>query len=197
MRTTTISGKQSTLTSWFAMLSIGGAIVLGACSKDEEPADTAATATAAVEEPKPEEKADEEAKAEEKDEAKEDEAEEKDEDGKAEAADAKDEAKAEEGAEEDKKAEAPKSDTKATPKDDKKEEAGYTGPKPCKKTKFAFGSVKSACNKGGQDAAKSLMKTYTKKGKDKGFKWKCSTCHSDTKSYANKPNAVSELKKIF
>ena len=88
--------------------------------------------------------------------------------------------------------------TPDTPKADKpKEEAQYSGPNPCKKTKFAFGSVKTACQTGGQGAAKELMKTYTKRGKDKGLKWKCSTCHSSTKTYENKPNAVSELKKIF
>ena len=69
----------------------------------------------------------------------------------------------------------------------------FTGT-PCRQKAFKFSAVRSACQKGGVKQAKSLMKYWTKKAKEKtGKRYKCSACHSSTKTYVNKPNAASDL----
>ena len=74
------------------------------------------------------------------------------------------------------------------------EPAGYSGDSPCKTTNFRFSAVKSACSKGGQPAAKQLMKQVVSKAKAAGENMKCTTCHSSVKTYALKSTAVRELK---
>jgi hypothetical protein len=69
--------------------------------------------------------------------------------------------------------------------------------KPCLAKSFEFSAVKSACEKGGVPKAKALMKGWTKKAKDKGEEYKCTTCHDNQRTYTNKPNATSELRKLL
>ncbi len=91
------------------------------------------------------------------------------------------------------KAPAPKAPApKAAPK-----EAPKKVDQPCRAKSFKFGSVKSACEKGGIPRAKSMMKSLVQQAKDKGKKYKCSSCHTSQKTYENKPNAVSELRKLM
>ncbi len=97
----------------------------------------------------------------------------------------------------DTKAPAPAPAKGSAPKPEPKKEATYTGDKPCLAKSFKFGSVKSACNKGGQPQAKAMMKTLVKRGKDKGQNFKCTSCHSNQKTYDNKPNAVADLRKLL
>lgn len=170
------------------------AAAFAACDKKEEPApEPAATHTAAVVEEKPVATAEPEPTQAEPSEVEGDEKEElaaadKPSEGADKAADPKTEKKP------DPKTDAP---SKAEPAPKEEATGGYKGPNPCVKTTFAFGAVKSACAKGGAAAAKDLMKGYVKRGKDQGKNWKCSTCHTDTKTYPNKPNAVADLKSIF
>ncbi len=42
-----------------------------------------------------------------------------------------------------------------------------------------------------------MMKSLVQQAKDKGKKYKCSSCHTSQKTYENKPNAVSELRKLM
>lgn len=66
-------------------------------------------------------------------------------------------------------------------------------PKPCSgKAKMA--QVKKACEKGGIPEAKKLMKGWTKKMKADDGKTNCKSCHTELKTYENKPNAVKDLK---
>lgn len=75
--------------------------------------------------------------------------------------------------------------------------AAPTIDKPCLATSFKFGAVKSACAKGGVPSAKSLMKTWTNKAKDKGATYKCATCHDNQRTYTNKANADADLRKLL
>lgn len=69
----------------------------------------------------------------------------------------------------------------------------FTGT-PCRQTSFKFAAVRSACQTGGVTKAKNLMKFWTKKAKEKtGKRYKCSACHSSTKTYANKPTGAADL----
>lgn len=177
-------------------LAVGASIAI-ACEdkKPAEPEPTASAEPAAKEEAPKEEEKPEEPKEEEKAEVDAGAAEEKDE-------------KAEAKGEETKKApaktasaKAPAKAAAAKPTEAKKEEEkkpevpAYSGPNPCKRTSFAFGSVRSACQRGGQKAAKDLMRVVVKKARDGGEKMKCTSCHTDTKSYANTPNAVADFRK--
>jgi hypothetical protein len=74
--------------------------------------------------------------------------------------------------------------------------AGYTGPDPCRATSFKFAAVRKACNEGGVKKAKSLMKGIVKRAKDDGKEVKCSSCHDDTKTYTQKPNAVEDMRAL-
>jgi hypothetical protein len=78
----------------------------------------------------------------------------------------------------------------------KEEPKGYTGDKPCRSKDFKFSSVRNACNKGGVDQAKSLMKGMVKRAKDDGKSIKCSSCHDSTKTYTLKPNAVEDMRAL-
>lgn len=73
---------------------------------------------------------------------------------------------------------------------------GYTGDKPCLAKTFKFASVRNACNKGGVDQAKSLMKGIVKRAKDDGKSIKCASCHDNTKTYTLKPNAVEDMRAL-
>lgn len=73
----------------------------------------------------------------------------------------------------------------------------YTGDQPCRAKSFQFSSVKTACQKGGVPRAKELMKSMVKKAKDRGENVKCSSCHTNQKTYENKPNAVADLRKLL
>ncbi len=68
---------------------------------------------------------------------------------------------------------------------------------PCRAKSFKFGSVKSACEKGGVPQAKAMMKSLVKQGKAKDVNYKCSSCHTNQKTYENKPNAVADLRKLM
>jgi hypothetical protein len=67
--------------------------------------------------------------------------------------------------------------------------------KPCAAKKFDTKEVEAACKKGGQKAAKAMMKDVVKKAKAAGEKMKCETCHKDLKAYDLTPNALEDLKK--
>lgn len=70
--------------------------------------------------------------------------------------------------------------------------------KPCVgKNTASFPGLKAACDKGGFKEARKYMKGIEKKLKKKGEKFKCKDCHTDTKTYPNKPNAVEDLKKVM
>lgn len=73
--------------------------------------------------------------------------------------------------------------------------ANADDPKPCLTKSFKTKQVEAACKKGGQKAAKDLMKTAVKKAKAAGESVKCSTCHEDLKSFDLKNGAVDGLKK--
>ena len=68
-------------------------------------------------------------------------------------------------------------------------------PEPCTTKKFNFKDVEKACKAGGRKAAKKFMKDIVKKAKAAGEKIKCTSCHNDTKSYANTPTAVADFRK--
>lgn len=76
-------------------------------------------------------------------------------------------------------------------------QASADGPKPCKATKFDFPQVKAACDAGGVDAAKKLMKSVVDKAKAAGKEVNCNACHKDLKEYALTPNAVADLKPLM
>jgi hypothetical protein len=69
--------------------------------------------------------------------------------------------------------------------------------KPCLAKSFEFSSVKAACEKGGVPKAKALMKTWTKKAKEKGEDYKCTSCHDNQRTYSNKPGADADLRKLL
>lgn len=78
------------------------------------------------------------------------------------------------------------------------EEAPATGiEKPCLADSFKFSAVKAACAKGGVPKAKSLMKAWTNKAKEKGETYKCATCHDNQRTYTNKSNADADLRKLL
>ncbi len=69
--------------------------------------------------------------------------------------------------------------------------------KPCLATQFTFPAVQTACKKGGVPKAKSLMKAWTNKAKEKGESYKCAACHDNQRTYTNKPNADEDLRKLL
>ena len=74
---------------------------------------------------------------------------------------------------------------------------------PCQ-GKQAVPSVKAACKKGGQKAAKKMMKKWVKKVKKakkaaatEGFKLTCKTCHSSMKgAFPLKAEGMSKFKEL-
>jgi hypothetical protein len=91
---------------------------------------------------------------------------------------------------------APAAAAAATPKDAPAAAAAALD-KPCLGKSFEFGAVKAACEKGGVPQAKSLMKSWVKKAKDKGEEYKCTTCHDNQRTYSNKSNAAADLRKLL
>lgn len=85
----------------------------------------------------------------------------------------------------------------AAPKPKPDPPAAYDGPNPCRSASFTFSNVRSACQKGGVSQAKSLMKYLVKKAKDNGTTYKCSSCHSNQKTYTNKSNANADFRKMM
>jgi len=73
--------------------------------------------------------------------------------------------------------------------------SAYTGPNPCKTTKFSVPRVEEACERGGRTAAKSVMKDAIGKALAAGASLKCGDCHADQTSYTLKKDAVAQLKK--
>lgn len=61
-------------------------------------------------------------------------------------------------------------------------------------SKLKLSQVKAACDAGGQKAVKKLMREAVKKAKADGKKWKCTECHTSTKTYDLKPGAADKLK---
>lgn len=95
------------------------------------------------------------------------------------------------------KAEEPaKAEPAAAPEPPKEPEAPAIE-KPCLAKSFKFAAVRSACEKGGVPKAKSLMKAWTNKAKEKGESYKCATCHDNQKTYTNKPSADADLRKLL
>lgn len=76
--------------------------------------------------------------------------------------------------------------------------ASADGPEPCKSKSFEIEQVEAACKKGGEPAAKALMKKAVKKAKDAGEDINCKTCHESTKELdKSKPGSVDKLKKLL
>ena len=73
--------------------------------------------------------------------------------------------------------------------------AKYAGDSPCTATSFKFGAVRSACERGGRPEVKGVMKNVTNKAKAAGTELKCTSCHTSTKTYELKDNAVEDLRK--
>lgn len=67
--------------------------------------------------------------------------------------------------------------------------------KACTATTFEFPEVEKACKKGGQPAAKALMKKAVQKAKAAGEATNCKSCHVDVKAFELKPNAVDDLRR--
>lgn len=63
----------------------------------------------------------------------------------------------------------------------------------CTASSFRFGQVEAACTQGGRKAAKDLMKKAVKKAKAAGETMNCKSCHTELKTFALTPNAVSDL----
>jgi hypothetical protein len=75
--------------------------------------------------------------------------------------------------------------------------ASADGPKPCLKANYEIAQVKAACDKGGQDEAKKMMKALTDKAKAAGKEIKCNSCHENLKDYKLTPNGMADLKKML
>lgn len=75
--------------------------------------------------------------------------------------------------------------------------ASADGPKPCLKTTYAVAQVKAACDSGGQDAVKKLMKAAVDKAKAAGADTKCVSCHENLKDFALTANAVADLRPLL
>lgn len=73
----------------------------------------------------------------------------------------------------------------------------YTGPAPCRATSFSTSTVRSACARGGQPEARSLMRAFVNRGKTKDLEFKCSSCHTDQSSYGLTGNALADLRKLM
>jgi hypothetical protein len=73
--------------------------------------------------------------------------------------------------------------------------ANADGPKPC--IKATLPQVKAACDKGGQDEAKKMMKGIVDKSKAAGKEIKCNSCHENLKDYKQTANAMADLKKLL
>ncbi len=67
--------------------------------------------------------------------------------------------------------------------------------RPCARKKFESTLVKAACQKGGQDEAKKVMKAYLKEAKKKNASLACATCHSKVGGdYPLKPDGQAKYK---
>ena len=68
---------------------------------------------------------------------------------------------------------------------------------PCKRAKFETKMVAEACKKGGQKAAKDVMKKWMKDAKKKNASIGCASCHSKVAgAYPNKPDAMKLYKEL-
>lgn len=74
--------------------------------------------------------------------------------------------------------------------------ASADGPKPCLRTPETA-QVKAACEKGGQDAAKKMMKAMVDKSKAAGNEIKCNACHENLKTYELTKNGMADFKKML
>lgn len=70
-------------------------------------------------------------------------------------------------------------------------------PKPCIKAKQETAQVQAACDKGGLDAAKKMMKEIVDKQKKAGNEIKCQSCHKDLKKFELTPNGMADFKKLL
>jgi hypothetical protein len=67
----------------------------------------------------------------------------------------------------------------------------------CKRTTFDTVSIKAACAKGGQAAAKTEMKEFTRKAKEKQSDLTCKTCHTGLgPDYALKADGLARFKTL-
>lgn len=74
--------------------------------------------------------------------------------------------------------------------------AAADDPKPCLATSFKIAKVEAACNSGGQDKVKTMMKAAVKKAKAAGESMTCKSCHNSLKTYDLKgDDPVGEIKK--
>ncbi len=71
------------------------------------------------------------------------------------------------------------------------------GPKPCIKAKQQTPQVQAACDAGGLEGAKKMMKEIVDKQKKAGNQIKCQTCHKDLKGFELTPNGLADLKKML
>lgn len=71
------------------------------------------------------------------------------------------------------------------------------GDAPCKRTKFETKLVADACAKGGQKAAKDVMKTFLKDAKKKKSSLACDSCHTKlAPDYPLKPDGLKQFKDL-
>lgn len=74
--------------------------------------------------------------------------------------------------------------------------AAADDPKPCLAKSFEIAKVEAACNSGGQDKVKTMMKAAVKKAKAAGESMTCKSCHNSLKTYDLKgDDPVGEIKK--
>ena len=71
----------------------------------------------------------------------------------------------------------------------------YTGPNPCRTTRFSVPRVQEACAANGRSGAKGVMKDAISKALAAGASLKCGDCHAEQKDYTLKKDAVAQLKK--
>ena len=74
-------------------------------------------------------------------------------------------------------------------------EPTYAGADACTTKDFGVDAIRDACAKGGRPAAKEFMESIVKKARAAGTQLKCTSCHSDMKTFDRKPTAIDDLKK--
>ena len=73
--------------------------------------------------------------------------------------------------------------------------SAYKGPEPCRAASFSIERVRSACENGGRPGAKRVMKDAINKATATGQLLKCGDCHSNTRDYSLKSDAVDKLQR--
>lgn len=73
--------------------------------------------------------------------------------------------------------------------------SAYKGPEPCRAASFTIERVRTACENGGRPGAKRVMKEAINKATATGQLLKCGDCHSNTRDYSLKSDAVDKLQR--